>query len=94
MCQLLRTSWANDGIVIKLGDVQAGMDHPSEAVSGEGNADGIEQQNETSDSTVTGNGKVRLVWSQYVYYGLFLTRQLWITNFYFLDNFLLFFCSQ
>eukprot|EP00090_Calanus_glacialis_P002838 TRINITY_DN1209_c0_g1_i1.p1 TRINITY_DN1209_c0_g1~~TRINITY_DN1209_c0_g1_i1.p1 ORF type:complete len:1016 (-),score=414.02 TRINITY_DN1209_c0_g1_i1:154-3201(-) len=33
------------------------MDHPSEAVSGEGNADGIEQQNETSDSTVTGNGK-------------------------------------
>jgi hypothetical protein len=37
------------------------MDHPSEAVSGEGNADGIEQQNETSDTTVTGNGKVRLV---------------------------------
>ena len=39
------------------GDIQAGMDHPSEAVTGEGNAEVIVQQigDETS---ATGNGKV------------------------------------
>jgi len=39
------------------GDIQAGMDHPSEAVTGEGNAEVIDQQigDETSS---TGNGKV------------------------------------
>merc|ERR1719233_1026871 len=37
----------------------AGMDHPSEAVTGEARAEGIEQQigDETCDSEVTGNGK-------------------------------------
>ena len=51
------------GEVIKFGAVQAGMDHPSEAVTGEARAEGIEQQigDETCDSEVTGNGKVRLV---------------------------------
>ena len=39
------------------------MDHPSEAVSGEGNSEVIDQQieNETSASTVTGNDQVCLV---------------------------------
>jgi len=47
------------GEVIKFGAVQAGMDHPSEAVTGEAKAEGIEQQigDETCDSEVTGNGK-------------------------------------
>jgi len=38
---------------------KAGMDHPSEAVTGEARAEGIEQQigDETCDSEVTGNGK-------------------------------------
>ena len=51
------------GEVIKFGAVQAGMDHPSEAVTGEATAEVIEKQmgDETCDPEVTGNGKVRLV---------------------------------